>query len=425
MAAILFISLFVLMFLGVPIAFSILTSCITLLATTDFKPMILVAQRLMAGLDSFPLLAGPLFIVSGYLMSYSSMSRRLVDWVGCLFGNTPGSMGTVTIVACAIFAALTGSGPATVAAIGGLMLPAMIEQGYSRSSASGLLASAGALGPIIPPSTAMIVYGAAMSLSIPDMFIGSVIPGIFIALSLVVVNSIMASRKHIVVKKEKVPFKEVVRLTWRALPVLFLPVIILGGIYSGVFTPTEAGCVAVVYSTIVGFMFKELTIKGFFNVLQESLETSAVVMFILAVANLFGFILSTANIPSDFSNWVVQFIHTPTQYMIILLLILLVVGCLMETIASIVILAPILVPVGLTLGVDPLHLGCIFCITLVAGFVTPPFGVNIFTAVSVTGESYSGVVKGLMPYLLVMILCVVIMAFCPWFTTWLPSMMNG
>ena len=214
-------------------------------------------------------------------------------------------------------------------------------------------------------------------------------------------------------------------LTWRALPVLFLPVIILGGIYSGIFTPTEAGCVAVLYSAIVGFAFRELTFRGLFKVLQESLETSAVVMFILAVANLFGFILSTANIPSDFSNWVVQFINSPVQYMIILLLILLVVGCLMETIASIVILAPILVPVGLALGVDPLHLGCIFCITLVAGFVTPPFGVNIFTAVSVTGESYSGVVKGLIPYLAVMIICVVIMAFCPWFTTWLPSLMNA
>jgi C4-dicarboxylate transporter DctM subunit len=421
---ILILSLLVLMFLGIPIVFCLgLSSAIYLLAT-DLKPLTIIAQRTMYGMDSFVLLAVPMFILSGYLMEQGGLSRRLVDWVEKIFGHFQGASGTITIVCCAIFAALTGSGPATVAAIGAVMMPALINSGYPKHISSGMLAAGGALGPIIPPSVAMIVYGSTMNVSIPKMFIGGIIPGIFIAVLFIVVNYVISFRLGIKGSNTRYTLKEVVLSTWRTSGILMLPVIVLGGIYSGIFTPTEAATVCVVYSIALGFIFKELSFKGLLDSFKRTIVTSATIATIIGISSVFGWILAAAKIPSTIAASLVPLLGNSTIYMLALMLVLFVVGCLMECLAAIVILAPILTPIGLKLGVDPLHLGVVFCINLVVGFITPPFGINLFTAVSTTGVPYTDVVRGAVPFIVVAVIAVFIFAFVPEFILFLPRMLG-
>ena len=425
MAGLLFGLLFLFMLIGIPIAFSIQLSSAAFLNITELKPLILVAQRMMIGMDSFPLLAAPLFILTGYLMESSSMSKRLVDCVDSVFGRMRGSMGVVTVVSCTIFAALTGSGPATVAAIGAIMMPALLKSGYRAESAAGIIAAGGALGPIIPPSVAMIVYGSTMNLPIPKMFIASIIPGLFIAAMLIVMNFIMVKKWKLPPSDERRTPKEILLKTWRALGTLALPVIILGGIYGGIFTPTEAAATSAIYALILGFVYRELNWGNLKGIFKRTVETSSMVLLIISAANLFGWILSATRIPIIVTEAVISVVHSPTVYLIMLTILLFIVGALMETLASIVILAPILIPIGVQLGIDPLHLGVVFCINLIVGFVTPPFGMNLFTAVSVTRQSYDQVVKGVLPFMVAMLIAVVIITFTPQMVLWLPNIAFG
>lgn len=422
MAGILFGLLFLFMAIGVPIAFCIELAGIGFLQITEMKPLILAAQRLMVGLDSFPLLAAPLFICTGYIMESTSLSTRLVNCVEGYFGRVRGSMGVVTVISCTIFAALTGSGPATVAAIGSIMMPALLSSGYSRSSSAGIIAAGGALGPIIPPSVAMIVYGSTMNLSIPKMFIGGIIPGLLLAGLLILTNFILVRKWDLPRSNVRFTLKEKLQRTWKALGSIMLPVIVLGGIYGGIFTPTEAAVVSTIYGLILGFCYRELSLKKVVDIFKRTVETSATVCLILAAANLFGWILTATRIPIIISEAVISVVSSKILYLLVLSALLFLVGTLMETLSSIVILAPILVPIGIELGIDPLHLGLVFCINLIVGFVTPPFGVNLYTAVSTTGLKYEEVVKGVIPFMLAMMIGVLIITFCPFLTTWLPSL---
>ena len=425
MSGLLFILLFGFMLFGVPIAFCLILAGAGFLAITDLRPMVVVAQRIMVGMDSFPLLAIPLFICTGFLMEATSMSSRLVEFVEAFFGRIRGGMGVICIVSCTIFAALTGSGPATVAAIGSLMLPALLKSGYPKHMAAGLVAAGGALGPIIPPSVAMIVYGATMNLSITKMFMGSIIPGLFMAFMLIVANQFVVFRCDLSGSGEKHTVQEKIRLTRRAMGTLLLPVIILGGIYGGIFTPTEAAVVGVVYGTLLAFYHKEMTFSKFFMVLERTVETSSIVILILGASDLFAWLLTVTRIPTIVTQAVISVITDKYVYLAIMTVLLFLVGTLMETLVSIVILAPIVVPIGLALGIDPLHLGCVFCINLIVGFVTPPFGINLFTAVSVTGVKYNEVVRGVLPFMAALMLGVVIIAAIPQLVLWLPDMLYG
>jgi C4-dicarboxylate transporter DctM subunit len=423
-AGLLFGLLFLFMIMGIPIVFSIELSNAAFLSITGIKPIILVAQRMIVGMDSFPLLAAPLFILTGYLMESSGLSRRLVDWVDSICGRLPGSMGVVTIVSCTIFAALTGSGPATVAAIGSIMMPALLNSGYKPGTSAGIIAAGGALGPIIPPSIGMIVYGSTMNLDIPKMFVAAIIPGLLMSASLIVMNLILVKKWKITPPSHTYTFGEILKRTWKALGALMLPVIILGGIYGGIFTPTEAAVVSVVYSIALGFIYRELKPKMLVDIFSRTVETSAIVILIIGMSNLFGWILAVTRIPVIISEAVISVVSSPTIYLMILTILLLIVGCLMETLSSIVILAPILIPIGIELGLDPLRLGMIFCINLIIGIITPPFGVNLFTAVSTTGLKYEEVVKGILPFMIVLVIDVIIITFVPWLIMWLPSMMH-
>ncbi len=419
----LFLPLFILLFSGLPIFFCLALTSAAFLTVTGMRPLVIVAQRLMVGMDSFVLLAVPLFTLSGYLMEQGGLSRRLVDWVGKLFGGFRGSAGIITIACCAIFAALTGSGPATVAAIGAVMFQPLLKTGYPRPTAAGMLAAGGALGPIIPPSIAMIVYGSTMNLSIPKMFIGSIIPGLIITFLYMGVNVVIArTNRNIRIESADRSLGEIVLSTWRAAPVLLLPIIVLGGIYGGVFTPTEAATVCVVYSLALGAAYRELSVGRLLTAMRKTVTTSASIALIVGISSVFGWILASARIPTTLARTLVPLLENSAVYMAALLAILFVVGCLMETLSSIVILAPLLVPIGIELGVDPLHLGVVFCITLVVGFITPPFGINLFTAVSVTETSYIDVVKGVTPFMICALIACALFAYFPSIILFLPSL---
>lgn len=418
----------ILLAFGVPVAFSIGLSGMFFLLVTGLKPMVIVAQSSVNGVDSFTMLAIPMFTLAGYLMESSGMSKRLVNCMEKLLGGSVGGVGTVTIVCCAIFAALTGSGPATVTAIGCIMLPAMLNAGYTRGETGAMLSAAGALGPIIPPSICMIVYGSTMSVAVPELFMAAVLPGILLAAAMVVVNMVLSRQKFrkTISKTEKrkdYTKKEIVQAVLEALPTLFLPVIILGGIYSGIFTPTEVAVVAVFYTMLWGAIYREMHIKDVILSLKRTVSTTGMVMFIMAMAAIFTFLLSTARIPTAIARTIVPYLNNRYVFMVLMIILLLVAGCIMEVLSLVVILAPIIVPIGVQLGIDPIHLGVTFCITLVIGLATPPFGMNLFTACAVCDTPFVDIVKGVWPYLVGMIITIVLIAFIPQISLLLPGIL--
>jgi C4-dicarboxylate transporter DctM subunit len=419
-------SMLILMFTGIQIAFAILASSTLFLLVTDMQPLFIIPQKLINGLDSFPLIAVPLFIVAGDLMDKGGISKRLVNWCECLVGSFAGGLGGVAIVASAVFAALTGSGPATVAAIGAIMVPSMVERGYKDYEATGLVTASGALGPIIPPSIPMILYGSTMSVSIPRMFSGALIPGIFITILLLTTNNIRSKRIPRINSIPRIPFswKALGKSTINAIWALIMPIIVLGGIYSGIFTPTEAAAIACVYGLIIGlFVYREVKITELPKYMANAMKASSIGVFITGAANLMGFIFTNSKITDAITNAIVSNITSQSVYLITLMLFLFVVGSLMDTFATILIIAPLAVPAGIALGIDPLFLGVLFVINLVVGFITPPFGCNLFIATAITGVKYEQVVKGVLPYMITEIVAVMIIAFCPWMITWLPSVL--
>ena len=420
--ALLFGVFFIMIMLGIPIAFDIAGASAVYLAVTKMKPLMLVPQRMTIGLDSFPYLAIPLFIWMGFIMEKAGLSKRLVEWVRMLCGRLTGALGSVAIICCAIFAALTGSGPATVAAIGTLLIPAMIEDGYPDHVAAGLVATAGCLGPIIPPSIVMIVYGTTVNLSVSKMFAAGIVPGILIVVLLIAANMIAARKLGVKKDTRKYTAKEALVLTGRALPTLCLPIVILGSIYGGICTATEAATVGVIGALILATAYRQINLKILVSTLKDTVGSSAMVCFLIAVANLFCWILTAAKIPGTIVKWVVPMLGGQVAlYWVFLMIILLLIGCLMESLSSILILAPILTPIGLAMGINELHLAMVFCCTLIVGFVTPPFGANLFTAVSITKIPFEKVVKGVLPFLAATGVALLLMILFPGLSTFLPG----
>ena len=424
--ALLFGSFALLLILRVPIGISLgMSSLITIFASGVVQPTYL-AQGLVTGADSFSLMAVPFFVLAGELMATGGISRRLLNIADAFLGRKYGGLALVTVVACMFFAAISGSGPATVAAIGGLTIPSMLKQGYDRPFAGAISAAAGSIGVIIPPSIPMVMFCVATGVSVGAMFMGGVIPGLLIGVSLCLYSSLY-SKKHKYINAEAAPFSwgNVGRSLADGIWALLVPVIILGGIYGGIFTPTEAAAVAVAYGLIVGlFVYRDLKAKDLYRIFGSAALTTATIMVILGTATTFGRILTLERIPTMIADFFESVAKGPIMLLILINILLLIVGCFMETNAAIIILAPIFLPIVESMGINPVHFGIVMVVNLAIGFVTPPLGVNLFVACNVANAKLEEICKGILPILGVMIVDLLLITYVEPLSTFLPALLG-
>lgn len=421
MSIFLFIVFAALLFLSVPVAVSLGLATIVTLYFYPSVPLIVVPQKLFTATDSFPLMAIPFFMIAGAVMEKGGISRRLIDFANDLVGHLSGGLALVTVMASMFFAAISGSSPATVAAIGAIMIPAMVKQKYSIEFASATQASAGYIGVIIPPSIPMITFGVVTGASIGGLFMAGLIPGLLIGLSLMAV-AYFTSKKHGYVGDEKVSWRARLTSLKNATFALLMPIIILGGIYGGIFTPTEAANVAVIYGLIVGFfVYKELKIRDLVPILRSAAISTSIVMLIIATASAFGLILTREMIPNSVANFLIDISSNKYALLMLINVMLLIVGTFMETNAAIIILAPIFFPVIVQMGIDPIHFGVIMVVNLAIGMITPPLGVNLFVACGLTKLPIERIVSANWIYLFVSLLVLVLITFVPIISLFLPS----
>jgi tripartite ATP-independent transporter DctM subunit len=375
--------------------------------------MLITVKEMFNSLNKFPLAAIPFFILAGNLMETGGISRRLVEFAKSIVGGVQGGLPMTCVLTCMIFAAVSGSSVATTFAIGAILIPALIKHGYPTNYAAALQATSAELGVIIPPSIPLILYGVAAEVSIGELFIAGFGPGIFIGISLMVFVHLYCRWKGWG-KNDGDGRLSVGRATIQAAWALLMPVIILGGIYGGVFTPTEAAAVAVFYALFVGMVvYGEIKPRNLFPILKKSVVSSAVIMFIIANAGLFAFLLTRAGVPGEIGRWLSMVLESPAMFLLGVNIALFVIGMFIETSAAILVLAPILVPVAIHFGVDPVHFGLIMVINLAMGMITPPFGVNLFAACTIARSSLDQIVGRLIPFIVVIFCCLMVVTYVP------------
>ncbi|WP_026703174.1 TRAP transporter large permease [Salibacterium aidingense] len=381
-----------------------------------------VARTMFAGIDSFSLMAIPFFIFAGDLMLAGGTSKRLIEMARKLVGWTTGGLPIAGVISSMFFAALSGSSPATVAAIGGVMIPSLRDSGYSGRFSVGLMCAAGSLGIIIPPSITLLVYGVIAEVSISELFMAGVIPGLFIGLSLIVVSYYIAKKEgHTPDKKPH--FKEVAAAVKNAVWGIFMPLIVLGGIYFGIFTPTEAAVVAIVYSLLIGFfIYRELNLKTLFAVTKRSVVIASMVMLVISSAKVFSWYLTMEQIPNQIASTILEVAENPVLVILLITAVLLVVGMFMDPSAAVLVMAPLFLPMVMEIGISPVHFGIIMIVNLAIGMLTPPFGLNLFVAAGISDLPLTNVIKGTLPFVLVLITALLVITFAPSLSTYLPSM---
>jgi C4-dicarboxylate transporter DctM subunit len=423
--AVLFISLTIFLILNVPVGISIGLST---LAAALFNPRMtdtFIVQHLIAGSDSFPLMAIPLFILAGDLMGAGGVSRRIINVVNAFLGRLTGGVAIVTVVVCMFFAAVSGSGPATVAAIGSIMVPAMVERGYDKSFALAVAAAAGSIGVIIPPSIPMVIYGVGTGTSITGLFMGGFMPGILIGLALIALCYIYCKKKGWRGTDEVFTMKEKLQAVWDAKWALINPLIILGGIYGGLFTPTEAAAVAAVYAFICGvFFYKELDAKKLYKTIANACSTTGTTMAIIGCATAFTKLLTIEQIPMKVTNVLVALSDSRVIILLLINILLLIVGMVMDTTPAMMVLAPILLPVARSVGLSPIHFGIIMVVNLAIGFLTPPLGINLFVASRVGNTKLEVVLKDIPMFIATMLLCLMLITYIPAITETLPRLLG-
>lgn len=415
MTALILFSLFtLLLMISVPIAIALGLASSAALFFSGKVSSSYVAQGLVTSIDSFPLMAVPFFILAGNLMSHGGLSERLLAVGKILFGRFNGGMAVIAVVTCMFFGAISGSGPATVAAVGAILLPAMSRSGYRPEFSTGLIASAGSLGIVIPPSIPMVIYASSANVSVTELFLAGIIPGLLIGLFLIAYAWFIGRREDAGLKEPAPTLRESMAIIYDAKWALLVPVIILGGIYGGVFTPTEAAAVAVFYGLIVGlFLHRELNLKLLYGILAESALVTATIMIIVGAATIFGRVLTIERIPVQLADYAMEVINNPLMLLLLINLLLLVIGTFMETLAAIIILTPILLPIATGIGVHPIHFGVIMIVNLAIGMITPPVGINLFVASRVASLSLEKVMRSAVPFLVVMLVALLLITYLP------------
>lgn len=400
-----------------------LSSAIVLYCILDM-PLVVVVQRMFTSVDSFSFMAVPFFMLAGAFMSEGGVTKRIVDFSMSMVGALAGGLALVVAVAGMFFAALSGSSAATTAAIGSSMIDEMERRGYPRSFAAAVVASGGTVGIVIPPSITMVVYGSIANTSIADLFMAGFVPGILMGVSMCLVSWIISKRKgyH---GEGKFSLLRLARSCKECFWALMMPVIILGGIYSGIFTPTEAAAVAAVYGALVGlFIYRELKIRDLPRTLLNAAYNTTMIMFVVGAANLFGWILTNAQVPHMLAESFAQLTTSPLVFLMLVNVLLLFIGTLINASAAVVILTPILLPVAMGMGIDPMFFGVLMVINLAIGCITPPVGLDLFVVSSITGISIDKVTAKVMPYLIMLLVDLVIFTWFPPIITFLPELLR-
>ena len=410
--------------LGFPVAFCLGITALIALWVGDV-PLLLMAQRMFTGMDSFPLMAVPFFVLAGELMNRGGTTRRLIDFANILVGRIPGGLAHTNIVASMFFGGISGSAVADAAALGTILIPGMARKGFPLGFSAAVTAASSTMGPIIPPSILMLIMGVSTGISIGGLFAAGIIPGILMGLSMMVYSYIVAIRRNF--PREEIPFS--LKLLWKefcaAGPALLAPVIILGGILGGIFTPTEAAAVAVLYSFILGqFVYRELKLKEIPSIFIQSSITTAVLLLIIAMANIFSWVLTSEQVPTRIAGLLLKITHNPYIILLLINVLLLFVGMFMEGGAAIIILAPTLLAVAKTVGIDPMHFGFLMVFNLVVGLLTPPLGVCLFVVCGITNLSLQRMSRATFPFMILQIGLLLLVTYCPGIVLLIPRMLG-
>ncbi len=423
--ATLFILLFALMLLGVPVAVSLgATTLITSFFFTDMDLMG-IPSKVFDGLNKYTLMAIPMFILAGSLLSRGSSASRIIEFAKSLVGHLPGGLPIAAILASVIFAAVSGSSPATVAAIGSVMYGAIKQAGYNEQFAIGTIATSGTLGILIPPSIVFIVFGVTADQSIGRLFMAGVIPGLMIGAMMMIGTYILAKRSGFKGQKAA-SFKERFIAFKNAFWALLIIVIVIGGIYGGIFTPTEAGAFSVMYAFFVSFfIYKDTKYKDLYKIILDSAQTSSMIFFIIANAMLFAHFLTDEQIPQHITQMIIEANVGPLMFLLIVNILLLLMGQFMEPSSVVMITVPLLLPIGMALGIDPIHLGVIMVVNMEIGMITPPVGLNLFVASGITGLSLKQVIVASLPMTLILLFGLMLVTYIPIISLWLPNFLYG
>ncbi|MFC2428751.1 MAG: TRAP transporter large permease [Campylobacter sp.] len=421
--AFLFISLFGLMLIGVPVAVSLGASTVlTMLLFTDLD-VAAMPQLIFDGINKFALMAIPMFILAGNLLSKGGSARRIIDFAKSMVGHLPGGLPMSAIFACVIFAAVSGSSPATVVAIGSIMFAAIKEAGYPKEYAVGGITTAGSLGILIPPSVVMIVYGVTAEVSIARLFMAGVVPGLMLG-GMMIAQTYFGAKRLGFKATTPEPWSERIKKFFRAFWALLIVVVVIGGIYGGIFTPTEAAAASAIYALIISlFVYKDIKFKDLWDICLESAITTAMIFFIIANAVVFAYLLTSENIPQTIADSILAANIGKIGFLIIVNVLLFIMGQFMEPSSVVMIMVPLLLPIATALGVDPVHFGILLIVNMEIGMITPPVGLNLFVASGLTGMNLKDVIVSCLPWTLTLFIGLILVTYIPEISLWLPNLM--